>query len=409
MDGEPFRNEYLTSSQWSGTAPGSINYTGGNVGIGSASPAYTLDVTGDINFTGTFRQNGSPYIGSQWTTSGTAIYYTTGNVGIGTASPGSPLTVVGTSGTFVFTIGSTNTTLDFQPGTRFGTASPGFTTIDPNGSSPQGVGVWDLFVVNGGCAIGSTNAQTTPPGNGLIVAGNVGIGTTSPPGKLTVGTNGDAESMAVGAWSDRYFCVGQAPTPNSSCVSIGFNNTTAIGWIYSLAPSVAWRTLNFGAANYNFLCASTTPSMTISSTGINVPGVITNQGRPMSMVGKNSGGITTGVMIFNAVAYNIGSMYNSSNGRWTASVAGYYQFTFTGISNFLTNGPNMRWYKNGGEFAYGAAHVNSTNVTPANHMALACSVIIFLAVNDFVYFQSITNGFYGDSTLHSTACCIFLG
>jgi hypothetical protein len=243
----------------------------------------------------------------------------------------------------------------------------------------------------------------------LKAGGNVGIGTTSPPGKLTVGTNADAESMAVGSWSDRYFCVGQSVSSFSSAVAIGFNNTTASGWIYSLAPSTAWRTLNFGAANYNFLCASTIPSMTISSTGINVPGVITNQGRPMSMVGKNNGSVSGGIMIFNAVAYNVGSMYNSGNGRWTASVAGYYQFTFTGIASYRTNGPNMRWYLNGGEFGWGAAHDNSTNLTAANHMTLSCSVVIFLAVNDFVHFQVVTNGFYGDSTLHTTAICIFLG
>jgi hypothetical protein len=88
------------------------------------------------------------------------------------------LTVVGTSGSVVFTIESTNTTLDFQPGSRFGTLSPGFTTIDPNGSNPQGLGVWDLFVVNGGCAIGSAYAQTTPPSNGLIVAGYVNHAST---------------------------------------------------------------------------------------------------------------------------------------------------------------------------------------------------------------------------------------
>jgi len=46
MDGEPVRNEYLTSSQWSGVAPGSIFYTGGNVGIGTQSANAPLNVWG---------------------------------------------------------------------------------------------------------------------------------------------------------------------------------------------------------------------------------------------------------------------------------------------------------------------------------------------------------------------------
>ena len=36
---------------------------GGNVGIGTASPAYTLDVTGDINFNGSLTQNGTLFSG----------------------------------------------------------------------------------------------------------------------------------------------------------------------------------------------------------------------------------------------------------------------------------------------------------------------------------------------------------
>ena len=60
-----------------------------NVGIGTTTPGYTLDVTGDINFTGALTQNGTTYGGggsgsSPWVTSGNDISYSTGNVAVNT-------------------------------------------------------------------------------------------------------------------------------------------------------------------------------------------------------------------------------------------------------------------------------------------------------------------------------------
>jgi hypothetical protein len=143
-----------TGSQWIGTS-GTLYYgTAGSslVGINTTSPVYTLDISGgarittgvtagqstftsvsagnsqftglsaaNINFTGNLFQNGSPYIGSQWTTtSGNTLTYTSGsiiinsgftssfnsntlgnifttggNVGIGTTSPQASLHVTG--------------------------------------------------------------------------------------------------------------------------------------------------------------------------------------------------------------------------------------------------------------------------------------------------------------------------
>lgn len=459
-----FYNNTNTFGIWhnlgnTGATPTISITTGNNVGIGTAAPVTRLDV-----WTGTARSGTAP-------ASYGAIYATADAGGVNNYPPiaefrhSNQTQGIAINFNAIFATGSNAN----QPiylysrgaseiqilGTGVGGSGFGNLLVDyPNAgsaggcitirNSASGVGAFSslVFEVDGSTATTTTSVApgSFTQGNGMLYCqqvgpssaakmgfiqwngsaevetltilptGRVGIGTTNPPGKLSVGTNGDAESMAVGSWSDRYFCVGQAPTPNSSCVSIGFNNTTVIGWIYSLAPSVAWRTLNFGAANYNFLCASTTPSMTISSTGINVPGVITNQGRPMSMVGKNNGDVSVAsIMVFNAVAYNVGSMYNSSNGRWTASVAGYYQFTYSGLSRINTPYPNMRWFVNGNDFGWGACHFNVGNITAPNHLQMSCSVIIFMAVNDFVQFYVASDGFYGGSVIHNTACCIFLG
>jgi hypothetical protein len=92
-DGNPF-----ISTPWTiETGPDALSYTAGNVGINKATPAYTLDVDGDINFTGTFREDGVPFVSTPWTieTTPDALSYIAGNVGIGEATPDATLHVTG--------------------------------------------------------------------------------------------------------------------------------------------------------------------------------------------------------------------------------------------------------------------------------------------------------------------------
>jgi len=104
------------------------------VGINTTTPGYDLDVNGDINFTGTFYQGGSPFVSSLWTAGSDSLYYrsnvevgtanlfvdtTTGNVGVGTTNPGFSLDVHGTANVGALTTTSVSIKDDPHPELNF--------------------------------------------------------------------------------------------------------------------------------------------------------------------------------------------------------------------------------------------------------------------------------------------------
>jgi hypothetical protein len=429
--------DYTSFTQYGSSAGTSLVVQGsGRVGVGTTNPVYTFDVLGIVRAGSTV--SSSIYLTNsevKWRGDGTAhfsifnqnstfqIRNTGGNFEPGTA--GSNLVTVTTSGNVGIGSAGPATNLDVAKTTAVGTPAieirgsgggPRLQVYGRNADAQAWMGLGtdmagssyehSIYFSNAnsgaaGCmTFGSYNGTTYSEKMRILVGGNVGVGTNNPqaPFHIYKSGGGGVVQGEIRVCSDD----GQ-----KSRVGM-YEESAGSTWGCWMQYNGNGDTMEFGSKRNT---VDTSPQMTISSTGtVNVPGVITNQGRPMSMVGKNNGDITGGIMVFNSVAYNIGSMYNSSNGRWTASVAGYYQFTYSGLSSYTTVYPNMRWNKNGSDFGWGATHFNMGGYAGnPHHLQMATSLIIFLAVNDFVEFNVISNGFYGGTTIHSTACCIFLG
>ena len=267
----------VQSSPWSLNGSSAF-YNSGNVGIGTNSPAFDLDVNGSLNATSillngteivsspweitgsdlsytsgnvevgtlnasTLRLNGSNVVSSPWTVSGSDLSYTAGNIGVGTTTPGYALDVAGT-------LNATNILLNGSP--------------LETGSSP-----WSL---NGS--------------NAFYNSGNVGIGTNSPSFDLDVNGSLNATNILLNGTeivSSPWEITGNNLSYTSGNVEVGTLNASTLRLNGSDVVSSQWATsgnnLSYTAGNIGV--GTTTPGYALDVAGtLNATNILLN-GAPL--------------------------------------------------------------------------------------------------------------------------------
>jgi len=98
---------------------------------------------------------------------------------------------------------------------------------------------------------------------------------------------------------------------------------------------------------------------------------------------------TNDTIVFNQVQLNIGNAYNSSNGRFTAPVAGIYSFSFFAVTAGASGGAQPAnssalayFYKNNADAGFG--RMQSRVNVQTSYANIAGTIAISLAVNDYV-------------------------
>ena len=359
----------LAAASYSGIFTSRNLLVGGNVGIGSATPAYKLDVAGTAQFnnavivgtpTAANHATTKSYVDSAamsaansfWTANGANIYNSnSGNVGIGTTSPLYKLDIVGPINV---TNGYSEPTAEI--GYRIKFADNGGINND-SGIGLSGSLTNENLWINKGSANGSIRFMFGTAGEKVTftATGNIGIGTTAPSYRLDVLSPNTIDAFVRSQRQD-------TTTP------VGFtmaNGATNVSYMYMPPSSSDIRFYTGGDrlsilnSNGNVGIGTTTPSEKLE-----VSGNLKISGNYIRLQGNNTGGIQTRITNDSEVNGAYSSFFLK-----TGTQSGFEFYKYNAANSTYPNGVGINNYDNGPMF-FGTSNITRMTILGGGNVGI---------------------------------------